>query len=144
MSGNRQEKFENFLDNQQAREQAIWFRDLPSVLAEVVNTIKEVQARLAGTEKAEKFELNSATKLRSTYKNVVMIINGKERNYQEFVDSKQAISTMISQINAWFRSTKLACGMKITRNPKFYGKASIPEKFEIITSDDFIISGNQW
>ena len=144
MPYNRQAKFERFLDSQQAREQANWFRCLPQVMTDLVLAIKMSQAALEGTDKAEKFEQNSAGKLRSMYKQVRVIQEGSARGYDEFTESQRIVKDMISQVNSWFRSTKVACGLKATRDAKFYGKASIVEKYELIISDDFKATANQW
>lgn len=144
MPYDRQAKFERFLNSQQAREQANWFRCVPQIMTDLVQAIKMAQAALEGTEKAAKFEANSAGKLRSMYRQVRAIQEGSARGYDEFTESQRIINDMISQVNSWFRSTKVACGLKATRDAKYYGKASLVEQFDLIISDDFNVTCNQW
>lgn len=142
---NRQAKFEAFIDSQQAREQANWFRSLEDqILPNLVIAINQAKAALDGTDKADGFEQRTATKLRESYKELRVIIRDRaRRDYNTYLDSRRLVEGMVSQINSWFRSTKVACGIKGEIDGRCYGKAAIYAKFDLLISDSFEVTANQ-
>jgi hypothetical protein len=138
-TANRQAKFEAFLDAQQAKQQARWFRDLPALLDGLTKVIQDLKFNLS--EKPN-FAEKSLPKLREYYKIAMNAQNGK-RDYQAYRDSGEAIGNMVSQINSWFRTSRIAVGVKSYTDPHYTGKAQIAERFELVVGDNFDITINR-
>jgi hypothetical protein len=138
-SGNRQAKFEAFLDAQQAKQQARWFRDVPAILDGLTKVIQDLKFNLS--EKPN-FAAKSLPKLREYYKIAMDAQNGK-RDYEAYRDSGEAIGNMVSQINSWFRTSRVAVGVKSYTDPAYTGKAQIAERFELVVGDNFDITVNR-
>lgn len=50
---------------------------------------------------------------------------------------------MISQVNSWFRSSRVAVGLKQEMDPRYTGKAMIAAKYDLAISDDFNVTCNR-
>lgn len=139
MLHSKQARYEAFIDAQQAKQQARWFRDVPAILQGLTKVIQELKTTLA--EKAN-YEAKSLPKLREYYKVVMDAQNGKH-DYDAYLASKEAISGMVSQINSWFRSSNVAVGIKTHTDYSCYGHAQIAERFELLVSNSFDVTTNR-
>jgi hypothetical protein len=139
MIRSKQACYESFLDAQQDKQQTRWFRDVPAILQGLTKVIQELKTILA--EKAN-YEAKSLPKLREYYKVVMDAQNGKH-DYAAYLASKEAISSMTSQINSWFRSSNVAVGIKAHTDHAYYGHAQIAEKFELLVSNSFEVTTNR-
>lgn len=139
MAHSKQARYEAFLDAQQATMQARWFRDVPAILEGLTKVIQDLKVILA--EKPN-FANKSLPKLREYYKTVMDAQNGK-RDYEAYRDSGEAISNMASQINSWFRTSRVAVGIKTHPDRSYYGKTQLADRFELLVSDNFDVTVNQ-
>lgn len=139
MQQNKQARYEAFLDAQQAKEQARWFRDVPAILDGLTKVIQDLKFNL--TEQPN-FAGKSLPKLREMYK-VVMDVQNGSRDYDAYRASREAIGNMASQINSWFRTSQIAVGVKIHQDYSNYGKAQIAERFELLVSNSFEVTTNK-
>lgn len=144
-SRNRQASYEAFLDSQDRKQRAVWFSCLSStVLSELARAINQAKAALSSDEdKAAKFEANTLSKLRPMYAEISKILAKTDRGYDEERRSRELVGNMISQINSWFRSSKVAVGLKQEMDPRYYGNAALAAKYELVISDDFNVTCNR-
>lgn len=141
---NRQAKFEAFMDAQIKRQRTVWFSCLPAMLDELTRAINEAKAALASDEeKSANFEARTLTKLRPMYGEIKQILKGTDRGYNEELRTRELIGNMISQINSWFRSSKVACGVKTEMDPRYTGRGAIAAKYELAISDSFEVTVNR-
>lgn len=141
---NRQAKFEAFLDAQERKQRAVWFSCLPSILDEMARAINLAKdALVSDEEKSTNFEQRTAVKLRPMYRELQQIIATPKQGYDEESRSRELIGNMISQVNSWFRSSRVAVGLKQEMDPRYTGKAAIAAKYELAISDDFNVTCNR-
>ena len=118
----RQINFENLLSSLQAREEANWHRDLPEMLytiSAVINLYKAYPP-VADHPKFEKF----LERARQLYK--------KTEEATTLYSSQYQLKELLMLVNSWSRHShhhrlEIACRM----NPKYYGKATLVDKFSI-------------
>jgi hypothetical protein len=138
-----EEAFSNFVDEiDQSRHQARWFRDLPQILTDLGSAVHAVRGSLA-PEKLQRFEDRTVATLRETWKAARQISSGENKGYDEFLRSQELVKSMISAINGWFRSSRIAVGVEVTMDHSCNGRAKIPMAFKIITGDTFDITNNR-
>lgn len=135
----KQARFEAFLNAQQTRQQARWFRDVPAILFNLTTVIQDLKG-IVGAH--PNFEAKSLPKLRELYKTAMTAQNGN-LDYTAYCDSRKAIGDMVSQINSWFRDSKVAVGVIAHMDPSYTGKARIAERFELVVGDSFDVSCNR-
>jgi hypothetical protein len=135
----KQARFEAFLNAQQTRQQARWFRDVPAILSGLTTVIQDLKVPLAAHFN---FEAKSLPKLRELYKTVLTAQNGN-LDYTTYCDSRKAIGDIVSQINSWFRTSRIAVGVIAHMDPSYTGKARIAERFELVVGDSFGITCNR-
>lgn len=135
----KQARYEAFLDAQQSRHQARWFRDAPTILDGLTAVIQDLKTTLADKPN---FAEKSLPKLRELYKAAMNAQNGT-RDYTAYRASCQAISDMLSQINSWFRTSRVAVGVMTHMDLSCYGKARIADRFELLVSDSFDVTVNR-
>lgn len=141
---NRQAKFEAFLDAQERKQRAVWFSCLPGVLDELARAVNLAKdALISDEEKATNFEQRTAAKLRPMYRELQQIIATPKQEYDEERRSRELVGNMVSQINSWFRSSRVACGVKTEMDPRYTGKAVIAAKYELAISDNFDVTCNR-
>lgn len=139
----KQAKFEAFINAQQKRHQEVWFQFLPDILRTLADAVVQTKTALASNEDLyAKFEEGSLVTLRHMYGEIKELMRA-EHTYDNHKRSQQIVGDMISQINSWFRSSKVAVGIKETINPKYTGKAAIAERFEVVISDNFAVTNNR-
>lgn len=141
---NRQAKFEAFMEAQIVKQRKAWFSCLPAMLGDLTLAINKAKTALASDEeKSANFESRSLTKLRAMYSETKQILKGTELGYDEELRTRELIGNMISQVNSWFRSSRVACGVKTEMDPRYTGKAAIAAKYELAISDDFNVTCNR-
>lgn len=140
---NRQAQFESFLAAQQKRHQEVWFKFLPSILRSLADAVVQTKSSVyKNNDLIHRFEGRSLIVLRQLYGEIKELASG-EHSYDNYKRSQQLVSDMISQINSWYRTTKVAVGIKETLNPKYTGKAAIAERFDVMISDNFDVTLNR-
>lgn len=138
----KQANFESFINAQQKRHQEVWFKFLPDILQSLAAAVVQTKTALASNdEQYARFESNTLIRLRNIYSEIKKLA-AAEHTYENYKDSQKLIREMIYQINMWFRSSKVAVGIKETINPKYVGSAAIAEKFEIIIGNNFHVTSN--
>jgi hypothetical protein len=130
-----QENFEKFLDAQQKKEEARWFRDLPGILIELTETIKTLKTILSekDSDLYEKFERNTLPKLRENYK----IARDAKHDYDGCRASQEAIKEIMLKFNGWYRRSNICIGIKVFMGYRYTGKAMIVDHWSLIVSNDF-------
>lgn len=140
----RQAKFEAFLDAQILKHRAVWFACLPSVLDELTSAIQQAKAALGSDEtKSANFEARTLAKLRPMYAEIKQILKQPGFGHEEELRTRELIGNMISQVNSWFRSSRVAVGLKQEMDPRYTGKAAIAAKYELVISNDFNVTCNR-
>jgi hypothetical protein len=139
MAYSKQAHYEAFLDAQQAKHQARWFRDVHAILDGLSKVIQDLKINLA--EKPN-FDGKSLPKLRELYKAAMTAQNG-ERDYTAYRASCQSVNDMMHQINSWFRTSRVAVGVMTHTDHSNYGKMQIADRFELLVSDSFDVTVNQ-
>jgi len=142
----RQAKFESFMDAQIVKQRKVWFDCLPSVMIEMaraINLVKESLIEAGGMEKMTNFETRTLTKLRPMYAEISKIRTSPPFDYDAERRSRELVGSMISQINGWFRSSKIAVGLKQEMDPRYTGKAAIAAKYELLISNNFDVTVNR-
>ena len=143
---NHQAKYEVFLDDQMKKQRAVWFSCLPEIMDELtraINLTNESLYKGGGMIKVAKFEDRTLTKLRQMLVKLKKIMDSSERGYDQEIASRRLIGDMISQINSWYCSSKVACGIKESMNPYYTGEAVIAEKYNLLIRDDFNVTCNR-
>jgi len=140
---NRQAQFESFLAAQQKRHQEVWFKFLPSILRSLADAIVKTKSSVyKNNDLMLKFEDRSLVVFRQMYGEIKKLAEG-EHSYDNYKRSQQLVGDMISQINSWYRTSKVAVGIKETLNPKYTGKAAIAERYDVMISDNFDVTLNR-
>ena len=141
---NRQEKYEALLNGQDACQRVVWFSDLPTVMKDLIKAINQTKSSLS--EKVDllsKFEEKSLPKLRSMYRELRTLSETPKHDRDAEVRSRELVGNMVSQINSWFRSSKVAVGVQVELDNQYYGKAVIAKSYTLVVSDDFNITLNR-
>lgn len=151
---NRQAKFEAFLDAQILKQRKNWFASLPKIMIDMVDAINSIKVALKDQParnfdeselirfRFEKFESNTLSKLRPMYVGIKQILSKPNNDHADEKRTRELVGNMISQLNSWFRSSKIAVGLKQEMDPRYTGKASIAAKYELLISDDFNVTCN--
>lgn len=137
MSYSKRGSYEAFLDAQQHKKQARWFRDVPSIMQGLTKVIQDLKFNLS---EYPNYENKTLPELRKQY--AIAMTKG-EMDYSQFNKSQEAIANMISKINGWYRRTNIAVGIQVVMDNAHYGRAKIPERYELVVSDKFDIS-KEW
>lgn len=129
--------YESFLDDQITRQRAVWFRDLPVMLADLTQAIQMVSVIMesATLEKQARFEATLA-KLRAHYRQIKSCIQNSHSHDSE-QDSRKSVDQMITLIRQWYRTTRVAVDLKTEMNSKYRGKAAVAKSYSIEVSDKF-------
>jgi len=117
--GDKQRKYEEFLMAQQRKEEAVWKRDLPSILEYLTYVIKYHPAR------AEKNWLErTLPQLRELY-----VKTRKSADTNKVKDSKKAIEEMCDKLNSWAQGSGMFLYVEHEMDGKYYGNAAIAKRY---------------
>jgi hypothetical protein len=119
----KQIRYERLLDYVEKKEGENFERDLKNeILPGIVNFIN-TEIKPLEHENAGK----SLERMRDSYKRIIK----KDISY---LRKHELLNDLLFRINGWVRRTNKKLDIKITMNPKYYGKAAFVDKYELIVT----------